>query len=69
MSVLYKSSADFQTFYYGKIGGEPLSSKNDFQELAPIIVMDLSRQNDAVKISVVDLKIEFEMIKQTPTKT
>lgn len=50
---------DFRTSYYDKIDGEPLLSKNDFQELVPIIVVDLSRQDDEVKTSVADLRIKL----------
>lgn len=67
-SMLYKLYVDFQTPYYRKIGGEPLLSKSGFQKLAPINVVDLSRQDDDIEVPVVNLKILFEMVKQIPTK-
>lgn len=68
MSVLDKSYADFQTSYNGKIGGEPLLSKIDFQKLALIIMMDLLWLDDDDKTLEEDLRIEFETVKQNPAK-
>lgn len=69
ISVLYKAYTDFQKTYYGKANCEPLLSKEDFQNHAPLIVVDLSHQNDAVKASTVDLRIEFETEEVVPSGT
>lgn len=68
-AVLYKSYIDFQKTYYEKEQCEPLLSKENFQKHAPIIVVDLSHQNDAVKSSTVDLRIEFETETAIPANT
>lgn len=69
IAVLYKAYTDFQKSYYGREYCEPLLSRENFQKLAPIIVVDLSYQNDAVKSSTVDLRVEFETETAIPAKT
>jgi len=68
-SVLFKMYTDFQKSYYDKESSASLLSKIDFIKHAPIVVVDLSRQNDNVKISTVDLRIEFETDDAVPEKT
>lgn len=68
-AILYKAYADFQKSYYDREYSEPLLSKTIFEQYVPIIVVDLSRQNDNVKSSTVDLRIEFETDKAIPPKT
>lgn len=68
-AILYKAYADFQKSYYSKVNCKPLLSKEDFQNHAPLIVVDLSHQNDAVKSSTVDLRIEFETEVVIPAAT
>ncbi|KAL4105041.1 hypothetical protein QTP88_012102 [Uroleucon formosanum] len=68
-SILYKAYTDFQKSYYERDFSEPLLSKHIFQNYVPIVVVDLSRQNDNVKSSTVDLRIEFETNTAIPDKT
>ncbi|XP_050059846.1 uncharacterized protein LOC126551118 [Aphis gossypii] len=68
-AILYKAYAEFQKSYYEREYSDPLISKNIFQQFVPIRVVDLSRQNDNVKSSTVDLPIEFETDKAIPAKT
>jgi len=68
-TILYEAYAEFQKSYYEREYSEPLLSKNIYQQFVPIIVVDLSRQNDNVKSSTVDLRIEFETDKAIPAKT
>ncbi|XP_060855414.1 uncharacterized protein LOC132933102 [Metopolophium dirhodum] len=68
-SILYKAYTDFQKSYYERDYSEPLLSKHIFQNYVPIIVVDLSHQNDNVKSSTADLRIEFEMGTVIPEKT
>ncbi|KAL4105018.1 hypothetical protein QTP88_020293 [Uroleucon formosanum] len=68
-SILYKAYTDFQKSYYERDYSEPLLSKHIFQNYVPIVVVDLSRQNDNVKSSTVDLRIEFETDTVIPEKT
>lgn len=68
-AILYKAYAEFQNGYYERENNAPLLTKSIFQQFVPIIVVDLSRQNDNVKSSAVDLRIEFETEKAVPAKT
>jgi len=68
-AILYKSYTDFQKSYYDQDGYAPLLSKHIFQTISPIIVVDLSHQNDNVKSSTVDMRIEFETTQAIPEKT
>ncbi|XP_050066419.1 uncharacterized protein LOC126555556 [Aphis gossypii] len=68
-AILYKAYAEFQKSYYEREYSDPLLPKNIFQQFVPIVVVDLSRQNDNVKSSTVDLRIEFETDKAIPAKT
>jgi len=68
-AVLYKSYTDFQKSYYDRDHYAPLLSKDIFQTNLPVIVVDLSRQNDNVKSSTVDMRIEFETTQSIPEKT
>ena len=47
----------------------PLLNRSDFKNLSPIIVIDMSRQNDNVKMSTVDLRIEIEADVAFPAST
>ncbi|KAL4083083.1 hypothetical protein QTP88_028413 [Uroleucon formosanum] len=68
-SILHKAYTDFQKSYYERDYSEPLLSKHIFQNYVLIVVVDLSRQNDNVKSSTVDLRIEFETDTVIPEKT
>ena len=67
--MLYKSYTDFQKSYYERDHCTPLLSKDVFQTKLPVIVVDLSHQNDNVKSSTVDMRIEFETTQSIPEKT
>ncbi|XP_050066081.1 uncharacterized protein LOC126555167 [Aphis gossypii] len=69
ISLLYKAYTDFQKPYYERDYSEPLLSKNVFQTYVPIVVVDLSHQNDNVKVSTIDLRVEFETDTVIPEKT
>jgi len=69
LGVLYKAYTDFQKSYYEKDVSEPLLTKTNFQKFVPIVVVDLSHQNDTVKSSTVDLRVEFETSETIPAKT
>ncbi|KAL4153100.1 hypothetical protein QTP88_000933 [Uroleucon formosanum] len=68
-TILYIAYTDFQKSYYERDYCEPLLSKHIFQNYVPIVVVDLSRQNDNVKSSTEDLRIEFETDTVLPEKT
>jgi hypothetical protein len=69
MATLYRAYAEFQKSYYGHDEVTPLLNRSDFKNLSPIIVVDMSRQNDNVKMSTVDLRIEFEADEAFPAST
>ncbi|VVC45251.1 Hypothetical protein CINCED_3A015353 [Cinara cedri] len=58
-AILCKAYTDFQKSYYGRETSAPLLTRQKFTANAPIVVVDLSRQNDNVRASTVDLRIEF----------
>nr|GFC99847.1 hypothetical protein [Tanacetum cinerariifolium] len=69
MATLYRAYAEFQKSYYGRDNVTPLLTRSDFKKLSPIIVVDMSRQNDDVKTSTVDLRIEIETEEAFPAST
>ncbi|KAL4091098.1 hypothetical protein QTP88_025838 [Uroleucon formosanum] len=69
MATLYRAYAEFQKSYYGHDDVTPLLNRSDFKNLSPIAVVDMSRQNDNVKMSTVDLRIELEADEAFPTST
>lgn len=58
-SVLYHMYTKFQESYYGRTA-EPLLSWTDFKNNAPIIVIDCSHQNEALKSGPVDIRLEYK---------
>lgn len=68
-SILYEMYTQFQVSYYNKENAEPFMSLLEFKELAPIIVIDCSRQRDAVKSSSVDVRLEFSARSNFPENT
>lgn len=67
-SILYEMYARFQASYYGK-ANTPLLSPDKFCSHAPIIVIDCSKQNEAVKLSTVDIRLELEFEANIPANT
>lgn len=66
--TLYEMYAKFQKSYYGQRNA-PLLSPSEFKDYAPIIVIDCSKQNESLKASTVDIRIDFEADKSIPTNT
>ena len=60
--------ARFQNSYYGKTN-TPLLTPSQFQSKYPIVVIDCSKQNESVKSSSVDIKIEMEFEENVPKDT
>ncbi|XP_051155188.1 uncharacterized protein LOC127277840 [Leptopilina boulardi] len=58
-STLYEMYVNFQSIYYGK-ESQPLLTKKEFLAYAPLIVIDCSKQNEALKSGPVDIRLEFE---------
>lgn len=58
----------FQKSYYGKTN-TPLLNPEKFKSIAPIVVIDCSKQNESVKTSAVDIRLELEFKDNIPTNT
>jgi len=67
-SVLYDMYSRFQSSYYGKVN-TPLLTPEQFAKNAPIAVIDCSKQNESVKSSTVDIRIELEFEENVPENT
>ncbi|XP_046431016.1 uncharacterized protein LOC124184883 [Neodiprion fabricii] len=67
-ALLYEMYANFQATYYGK-EPEPLLTKSEFLQYEPLIFIDCSKQNEALKSGPVDIRIEFEAKNNFPTGT
>jgi hypothetical protein len=67
-SVLYDMYARFQSSYYGT-ANQPLLSPDQFQSKAPIVIIDCSKQNESVKSSTVDIRLEMEFEEEIPDDT
>ncbi|XP_024867147.1 uncharacterized protein LOC112451628 [Temnothorax curvispinosus] len=68
-AVLYEMYAKFRGAYYGDSRDDALFSPREFARVASLVVIDCSRQNEAVKSVTVDVRIEFECKKNVPPKT
>lgn len=60
-AILYEMYTRFQeSFYHDKINSRPLLTFTEFKTIAPLIVIDCSRQNEILKKSVIDVRIEMQ---------
>ena len=66
--ILYDMYARFQSSYYGRMNS-PLLNPDKFKSIAPIVVIDCSKQNESIKSSTVDIRIEFEFEENIPQQT
>lgn len=66
--ILYDMYSKFQSSYYGRMNS-PLLTPENFKSLAPIAVIDCSKQNESIKTSTVDIRIEFELEANIPEQT
>lgn len=67
-AILYNMYTNFQISYYDK-ESEPLLSKSDFLDRAPLITIDCSKQNESLKSGPVDIRLEFETSVAFPANT
>ena len=58
----------FQQNYYYK-EPQPLLSCQEFKNNPPIIVVDVSHQNESVNSGPIDIELEFETAQNIPTNT
>ncbi|XP_066590822.1 uncharacterized protein [Prorops nasuta] len=67
-SLLYLMYSKFKSFYYG-LQKDNLLTLNKFKNIAPLIVIDCSRQVESIKNGTVDIRIDFECKKDIPLNT
>ena len=68
-ALLYNMYASFQSSYYHRLDASPLLSPELFKSKAPLFVFDCSRQDDSLKSSAVDVRLEFEASMNFPAQT
>lgn len=68
-SLLYDMYTQFQRTYYNQEGSSALLSWSKFLDEAPLIVIDCSKQSEALKTASVDVKLEFESTENFPPNT
>ena len=68
-TMFYQGYADFQKHYYERTTAQPYLSREKYKEIGPFICIDCSRQNDDVKTSTIDLRLEIEAEKNFEVDT
>lgn len=71
-SISYDMYSKFQDSYYhdrSRDMSSPLWNFSNFKTVAPLIVIDCSRQNESLKKSVIDIRIEMQMDANIPANT
>ena len=64
----YQMFTEFQLAYYGESGKQKLSM-TDYKNDSPLIVFNCSNSDPTIKVSSIDLRIEFEFAAALPNKT
>lgn len=67
-ALLYEMYMRFQQAYYGS-SPQPLLSRRQFRDNAPIVVLDCSYQNESIKSGPVDVRIDFKTEANIPANT
>lgn len=68
-ATLYEMFVNFQSSYYYKDLPEAALTPKNFKNIAPLVVINCSHQNENVKTGVVDIQILFETSKNIPANT
>lgn len=70
-AVLYEMYAKFRNSYYqnSELTCSPLLNLSEFKSVAPLVVIDCSRQNEAIKQGVVDIRIVIQSKTNIPADT
>lgn len=66
-TLLYEQYVRFQQSYHGR-RSEPLMSLKEFRDVAPLFVIDCSRQHETLKGSI-DVRVEIETDQEIPDQT
>lgn len=64
----YQHYCDFQKSFYGKASSTPLMNYLHFKNRC-LFVIDCTKQNDSIKQTTIDLKLEFESSTEFPNNT
>lgn len=67
-AILYEQYAKFQQSYYNRLQA-PLLSPQDFKDIAPLFVINCSRQNETLKTGSVDVRVELNCESDIPKNT
>lgn len=67
-AVLYDMYSRFREYYYYQ-ESRPILSRSTFKDFAPIIVIDVSHQNELIKNGPIDIRIEFQTKTNVPANT
>ena len=65
---VYQMFSDFQRSFYGQIPS-PTLEPGEYASNAPLLVFDVSRQDDQLKSGVIDLRIELTTDENLPANT
>lgn len=68
-ATLYEMYSKFQNSYYEKNISEPMLDIRAFKNIAPLVVVDTSKQKEMLQPSSVILRVEFETAFNIPPKT
>ncbi|WP_221935969.1 hypothetical protein, partial [Klebsiella pneumoniae] len=67
-TIVYNMYSRFQSSYYNR-SDSSLLSPNDLKEHFPLVVIDCSKQNESVKASSVDIRLELDFKENVPADT
>lgn len=67
-AILYEMFTEFQQSFLDK-ASEPMFTPEEFKTIAPIVIIDCTKQNEALKRSPVTIRVEFETSQIIPDKT
>jgi hypothetical protein len=69
VALMYENYCKFQETYYEKDEASPLLSLDKFVKESPLVVIDCSKQNEAIKSGSVDVRLEIESSDAFPANT
>ncbi|XP_076247559.1 uncharacterized protein LOC143187318 [Calliopsis andreniformis] len=68
-ALLYNMYIHFSKTYYGCSNRQAFLTIDEFLQHGPLVVIDCSHQNDSIKNSTVDVRIEFDCGENIPANT
>lgn len=69
-ALLYDMYARFQrSYYHDRTRFVPFIKYNHFKIISPFVVIDCSRQNESIKKSIIDIRIEMQTKNNIPEQT